>query len=315
MSRLERLLRFSAVAEELSFSRAARRLNVDPTWLSRQIQQLEAELGFALFHRTTRKVELTTKGGVLYEQVREITATVDRTLDTVRALGRQELSLTLGVQPYTFWLPARQKLIAQFESGHPGVALSLTNNYTPRLISKLRRWVLDLALIPGPLRPLPDMEALCISEQPLRLLVPLEDRLARKPSVSLQDLVGKKIVTFDQRLNGSMYEGRYGAMIDAGAIPVLGAESGLGLYHTAKTNRLILPAFDWPHADKTLLQDFVSVALEPGFPTVTHWLVRRREENSRPVEWMWGLAQDLNRKVDSPDSHRRPKAPKGVRPR
>ena len=59
MSNLDRLIRFAVVAKEMSFSKAARRLNVDQPWLSRQIQQLEAQLGFALFVRSTRRVSLT----------------------------------------------------------------------------------------------------------------------------------------------------------------------------------------------------------------------------------------------------------------
>src|SRR3546814_8454872 len=66
MSNLDRLIRFSVVAEEMSFSKAARRLNVDQPWLSRQIQQLEAQMGFPLFVRSTRRVSLTDEGEALF---------------------------------------------------------------------------------------------------------------------------------------------------------------------------------------------------------------------------------------------------------
>src|SRR3546814_17438408 len=71
MSNLDRLIRFSVVAEEMSFSKAARRLNVDQPWLSRQIQQLEAQMGFPLFVRSTRRVSLTDEGEALFASAQD----------------------------------------------------------------------------------------------------------------------------------------------------------------------------------------------------------------------------------------------------
>src|SRR3546814_6300678 len=72
MSNLDRLIRFSVVAEEMSFSKAARRLNVDQPWLSRQIQQLEAQMGFPLFVRSTRRVSLTDEGEALFASAHDL---------------------------------------------------------------------------------------------------------------------------------------------------------------------------------------------------------------------------------------------------
>src|SRR5258708_6451557 len=105
MSDLDRLLRFAVVAEELSFTKAAKRLGVDQPWLSRQIQQLEAQLGFPLFARTTRQVELTSEGERLLIHASRLAEVANQTRDFVRNLGRNHRSLiTLGVNPFTFWL-------------------------------------------------------------------------------------------------------------------------------------------------------------------------------------------------------------------
>ncbi len=304
MSRLERMIRFVAVAEELSFSRAARRLNVDQPWLSRQVQKLEADLGFPLFIRTTRKVELTPKGLVLFEQAREIAASVDKTLDLIKVLSRSEQTATLGVQPVSFWVPGQQRLIDEFEARHPDTHLHVTPNYTSDLFAKIKRRLIDAAVVPaGPDGPPPEFEALCIDRQRMRLLIPCEHPLADKPLVRLEDLSGFEIVTFDRRINPKTYEDRYGQLVRAGAIPVVSPEAVLGPYYTARRRRLILPAFAWPEADKTLGPEFVQAATDPGFPVIDHWLVRRREAASRPVEWMWTLGSELAAGIDPALAH------------
>ena len=75
---------FIAVAEELSFSRAAKRLNVSQPPLSVQIQALEAEVGVALFTRNRRKVELTHAGELLLEHARRAVKHLEHTTDVVR---------------------------------------------------------------------------------------------------------------------------------------------------------------------------------------------------------------------------------------
>jgi DNA-binding transcriptional LysR family regulator len=81
---------FIAVAEELSFSRAAKRLNVSQPPLSVQIQALEAEVGVALFIRNRRKVELTPAGQLLLEHARRAVKHLEHTTNVVRRAGRGE---------------------------------------------------------------------------------------------------------------------------------------------------------------------------------------------------------------------------------
>jgi DNA-binding transcriptional LysR family regulator len=87
---LRHLRYFLAVAEELSFTRAAERLHVAQPALSAQVRQLETQLGCNLFDRTTRKVELTPQGRVLAEDARDIIARADRAVARVGATARGE---------------------------------------------------------------------------------------------------------------------------------------------------------------------------------------------------------------------------------
>src|ERR1700748_1600022 len=98
MSDLDRLIRYATVADELSFSRAAKKLGIDQPWLSRQIQQLEEQLGFPLLARTTRTVELTPDGELLLKGARELAEAADRARDLMRRLQkRHQEILVMGV--------------------------------------------------------------------------------------------------------------------------------------------------------------------------------------------------------------------------
>src|SRR6478735_4230105 len=81
---------FIAVAEELSFSGAARRLNISQPPLSVQIKAIETEVGTALFNRNRRKVDLTPAGEVLLANARRAVLQLEQTIEAVRRAGRGE---------------------------------------------------------------------------------------------------------------------------------------------------------------------------------------------------------------------------------
>ena len=83
---IRQLRYFVAVAEELHFGRAAARLHMSQSPLSRAIRELEHELGLVLFVRTTRRVELTAAGSVLLERARRALAEIDAALADARRL-------------------------------------------------------------------------------------------------------------------------------------------------------------------------------------------------------------------------------------
>jgi len=94
---LRHLHYFIAVAEELNFSRAAERLHMAQPPLSQQIRQLEDELGFQLFHRTKRRVELTAAGQAFLLEAQQVLRSLEQAVETGRQASRGEVGqLAIG---------------------------------------------------------------------------------------------------------------------------------------------------------------------------------------------------------------------------
>lgn len=122
---LRHLRCFIAVAEELHFARAAERLHIDQSPLSRTIKELEEELGARLFVRTTRSTQLTRAGRLFLEHVQRVFAALDQARDSVKSVangfhGQLRIALSDGITPSR--LPA---LLAQRREEDPEVEVRL----------------------------------------------------------------------------------------------------------------------------------------------------------------------------------------------
>ncbi len=142
---------FLAIVDEGGFTAAARRCRVAQPSLSQQIRRLEEQLGYALFERTTRKVALTEAGKQLLPRARRIALEVQ---DTTRffetGIRCEEGSLALGAIPTVapYLLP---EVVEGFATSFPKARLSLTEDLTEGLLSRLERRELDLAILSSPL--------------------------------------------------------------------------------------------------------------------------------------------------------------------
>ncbi len=143
---LRHLRYFAAVAETLHFSRAAARLNLTQPALSRQIRDLEDELGVGLLERHGVQTTLTTAGIRFAERAREILAAASRAVDEARHAAK-----TVRFGHYgTLWLDHYAPALRKFSRQHPEIALQSIEQTPADLIKALRRGELDIALL-GPL--------------------------------------------------------------------------------------------------------------------------------------------------------------------
>ncbi|NUQ96534.1 MAG: LysR family transcriptional regulator [Streptomyces sp.] len=146
---LRHLRYFAAVAEELHFGRAAARLFVTQSTLSVQIQQLEAEVGGPLFVRTSRQVELTESGRLMYAEARRTLDQADRALNVARqsVLGEAG-SLRIGfagVAAFNNVLPTDLRL---FHDAHPAVGIEVRELALDEVVDELLSGAIDLGYTP-----------------------------------------------------------------------------------------------------------------------------------------------------------------------
>jgi DNA-binding transcriptional LysR family regulator len=147
---LRHLRYFVAVADELHFTRAAERLKMSQPPLSRQIQELEEEIGVSLLVRKNRRVELTSAGKAYVRQAKRILAQVEAAKHEAAAvaLGRVGL-LRLGHGTH---LPEGylSRVLAAFHEEAPQIALDLLESPTPRILKALRQKSIDVGFVIAP---------------------------------------------------------------------------------------------------------------------------------------------------------------------
>ena len=121
---LRHLRYFVAVAEELNFTRAAKRLGINQPPLSLQIRQLEKELGTPLFIRRTRGVELTNAGKLMLEEARVILKEVETAKAGVQRSARGETGrIVIGFSGGTYFHPLIPAIIREYRTDYPDVIL------------------------------------------------------------------------------------------------------------------------------------------------------------------------------------------------
>jgi DNA-binding transcriptional LysR family regulator len=203
---LRHLRYFLAVAEERHFGRAAERLHMAQPPLSQQIRRLEAELGVQLFHRTTRRVELSPAGELLHERTPSILAAVDAAADDCRRAAAGEFGrLSVGFTGSTTYalLPA----VAQaLRAGLPGVELELHGEMiTPAQVEGLLDGSLDLGFLRPPVRSR-GLTVEAIRSEPLIAVLPSTHRLAARDEIPPAEFADEPFVVYAAQLRSVLRE-------------------------------------------------------------------------------------------------------------
>lgn len=153
---VKQLRAFLAVAQTLSFSMACERLHLSQSALSLAIKSLEAQLGGALFQRTTRHVKLTPEGEALWPMARQLLADWDDVQDAMRQrFSLQQGQVTLASMPAFAgsWLPT---MLKDFRQRYPHIAVKVQDVVNEEVIERVRRGQVELGICFAP----PSMDGL-----------------------------------------------------------------------------------------------------------------------------------------------------------
>jgi DNA-binding transcriptional LysR family regulator len=200
MPELRHLRYFVAVAEELSFARAAERLHMAASPLSAAIRQLEAELGTELLRRTTRRVELTDAGRRLLADGSAALAAVEAAFAAATRAGRGVLgTVRVGLSPAARH-ELRPGLLAALRERHPEIAVEVSEATTGALCRDVLGRRLDLALAFCP-EPAEGLARRTLARERLHVLMRRSHRHAGADALALGDLRGDRFVVPGEELN------------------------------------------------------------------------------------------------------------------
>lgn len=189
---------FVAVAEELNFSRAARKVHLSQPPLSRQVARLEQQLDVQLLHRTTHEVSLTKAGEAFLAEARQLLALSAKAGDVARRASRGETGRLrvgfIGAALYSF-LP---KLLREYRQRYPDVEISLTQLTIAQQVDALRNREIDVGVIRQHI--VEDaLQTWCVLKEPFIVALPLDHPLARRDKVMLRSLAREPFVFFNRQ--------------------------------------------------------------------------------------------------------------------
>src|SRR5579859_6617738 len=194
-----------ALAEMLNFSRAADRLRLTQPALSKQIVELESQLGFRLFERSHQYVDLTDAGRAFVQEAREAILHTERAVVLAKAAfnGADEV-LNIGRSSHT-----DPFLITTLSSVRlplfPGMRINFASNFPNELAHQVMAGILDLAIVTG-VPDTPKLSPLRIAESVFYVAMAASDDLTRYRSVSLNEMGGRNWVLFARHTSPYLYD-------------------------------------------------------------------------------------------------------------
>lgn len=193
------------LAEDLNFSRAAEHLRLSQPALSKQIYELEGQLGLRLFERNRQTVELTDAGRAFIEEAREAILHVERAVQVAKATfnGAEEV-LNIGKSPY-----GDPYLVSALSSVRlplfPGLSVKLWSNFSNESARLVIAGNLDLALITG-IPENPKLSFLNVADDPFYIAMPSEDELAANREIHMNDMHNRNWILLGRHANPHLYD-------------------------------------------------------------------------------------------------------------
>ena len=218
---LRRLRYFIAVAEELHFGRAARRLHISQPPLSQQIQTLEQEVGVQLFERVGHRISLTDAGRELLPRARAVLTQAEAAKTAVQRVGRGESgTLELGFTGSLPFTPVMPRVLHDFRRAYPGVQLQLRELSTREQIERLAAETLDVGFFrPTRHELLEQLETRVVLSEPLLLALHADNPLAQRKRLPLAALAQEPFILYSRSVSTGLQDQILALCLKAGFAP------------------------------------------------------------------------------------------------
>lgn len=196
---LDQLRYFIAVAEELSFRRAAERLRVSQPPLSYHIKALEEEFGSLLFNRTTREVSLTDAGQHLLEKARRLVDLAGETVNEMRSIaaggaGTLRIGFTMSTSFHRFFYNS----VHRYRQLFPAVAVTLSEGVSRRQIDNLLTDRIDIGFFRWPISEIAGLTLTAISKDALVVAMHRSHPQAGRTAIDLTELKNEPFISYPQ---------------------------------------------------------------------------------------------------------------------
>ncbi|MBK5276828.1 MAG: LysR family transcriptional regulator [Desulfuromonadales bacterium] len=212
---------FTAAAEELNISHAARRLNVSQPAMSRTIHDLESELGVPLFVQERFGLRLTTSGEKLLIYTRQILDIINEAVRVIGNIPDANCVINIGfiASSINTFLGAA---LRSFRSANPNVVIKIHELSPASQIKALRKHQIDIALIGNPSGSVRDeFETEVLFELQLEAVIPESHRLAQRKLINLKELVEDEFIGYNEESFPGRNQTIINACLVAGFKPVL----------------------------------------------------------------------------------------------
>ena len=204
---IEQMREFVILAEERNYLVAADMLYSTQATLSRHIMAMEKELGFPLFTRSTKKIELTQEGSRFLIYARRAMKLQDDYLAELECAKRSmSESLTVGYNALAAFYRFTDKL-TQFMTSHPKIPIKMIEDDTEILIKAVQNGTCDIAFIQeDPFHPVEGLEKLHISSDTLDAVLPAHHPLAKQEHIHLRELADSQFaIGIEDKIPGSVF--------------------------------------------------------------------------------------------------------------
>ena len=217
---LRHLRYFLAVAEELNFTRAARRLHIAQPPLTQQIKALEAELGVTLIDRSTYHIRLTQAGKVFAAEITRILGDVrNAVLIAKRAARSVTGQVRVGLTESASFNPLVTASFRRFRSALPDVEVSLEERPSTDLAVALREGRIDVAFVRPPLKSVDGLTLHVLQEEDMLAAVPNSHPLAKRKRIDLWELRNEPFILYPRAVRPGLADAVVAACEAAGFKP------------------------------------------------------------------------------------------------